>query len=170
MKRYPKKSNQLWFFGEYKKESFPNYPEPKDDNEKFINLWSKWQFEKDSEAWNEMWLLVLVLCRKACRLEIKRKGLHFSSSEIEEFALDATSELMGRLKQYWGYSYRYIVTACSMAVKHPLYKNKNEEVMEKKALSLLNSGEASSWEEVTLLLAEKKEKSEEEKLQLWLPF
>ncbi|MCR5218599.1 hypothetical protein [Treponema sp.] len=170
MKRYPKKNEQLWFFGEYNKENFPDYPEPKDDNERFINLWCRWQFGNEAKAWDEMWLLVLVLCRKAARLEIKRKGLHFKSSDIEEFALDAAGELMTRLKKYWGYSYKYIVTAAAKAVKHPLYRNKNEEMLEKQALDLLNNGEASSWDEVKLLLAEKKEKTKEDQLQLWLPF
>lgn len=170
MKKYPKKTDQLWFFGEYTQDSFPNYPEPKDDNERFMNLWAEWQKNGSRKAWEEMWLLVLVLCRKAARLEIKRKGLHFSRSEIEEFAVDAAGELMERLKLYWGYSYRYIVTAASMAVRHPLYRNKNTEVLEKKALDMLNGGEASSWEEVQLLLTEKKETAEEDRLQLWLPF
>lgn len=170
MKRYPKKDAQMWFFGEFTENDFREFAEPKDDNERFLNLWKEWRFYGKADAWNKMWDLVIVLCRKAVRLEIARKGLHFSLVEKEGFALDAAGEIMQRLKTYWGYSYRFIVTAVAKAVKHPLYRNAKQEIIEKKALDLLNSGSASDWEDVVKILAEPEKKNEEDPLQLLLPF
>ena len=170
MKKYPRRNSQMWFFREYTEKDFPEFSEPKNDNERFLNLWKQWRFYGKEEAWGKMWELVLLLCRKAVRLEINRQGLHFSSAEKDDFALDAAGEIMQRLKTYWGYSYRFIVTAVAKAVKHPLYKDAKQEKVINKALALLNTGSASSWDEVTDILVPPKKHTEEDSRQLLLPF
>lgn len=152
MKKYPRKTAQEWFFSEYEDGVVPYHEKPGDDNERFHNLFNDWIKTHSESSWAQMWELARVLCLKAVRLKVKKENLHFTFSELEDFALDGAAELMDRIKKYWGYSYEFIVSQAMRVVLHPLYARAKTERLEKQIIELLNSKRASSYDEALELL------------------
>ncbi len=164
-----KSYGQLYFncFEEEKILNLKTFDNPTNESEKFQNYQKEYLLNKSKSAQDNMFMIARLLAVKCIKKECRKKGLRYSSDEIEDKATDTAIEIMKRYKKYHNYIVSYIATTVALAIKHQLYTGK-EEKLEKTALKILNSKEAADIETAFYLAKERMNESKNmQKKRMW---
>ena len=155
-----KSYGQLYFscFEEEKILRLKTFDNPQNESEKFQNYQKEYLLHKSKTAQDNMFMITRLLAVKCIKKECRKKGLRYSSDEIEDKATDTAIEIMRRYKKYHNYIITYIATTVELAIKHQLYTGK-EEKLKKTALEILNSRETTDIETAFYLAKERMNES-----------
>lgn len=151
-----KTNGQLYFkcFEDEKIKNLETFETPQNESEEFQNLQKEYLQTESKEAQDKMFMITRLLAVKCIKKECRKKGLRYSSDEIEDKATDTAIEIMNRYQKYHHYIINYIATTVELAIKHQLYIG-NGERLEKSALKILNSRETSDIETAFYLAKER---------------
>lgn len=130
----------MFFFFEFTYQDFinelPFFNNPKNDNEKLINLQYMFLARNDKKAQAELWLKSTEIAKKLIKKERKEKAFFLDPDDLDDKALEAVEYVMRRYgkkteNDCWCVRTNYI-SAIFNGVRHALYyRSKSDELYDR---------------------------------------
>lgn len=132
-----RRDGERWLPGFQEYEDTEEIRTPKSETEFFLNAQREYCMTRSGSSWSRMWEILRDLVGKALTIELKKTGYGMSGEVFADRVDDALVHIMGRYR-YEGYTIRYPATQARHAVRFVLYRDKDYERIESRAVELLN--------------------------------